>query len=361
MAILKNADYSGNVRVEKIQLKEQDFYGDKQFFLKKNVLLLADFEFTDDDIFQITRDFTPELILSTFYAKLESKYNIICVPQAFYDLSIPIAKTVSSSETQYNTETNYCFNFSVNRKRINRHILIKLVEWFKLSSMDYTWSAADVDYDMSEIIKEFHSISSPPWPDEFTSFMLSSITLPNKWIDVEGDIKVDLLNIRPKNNSTVWNAGLDKLVEQSAVTLISESIDYQAGVGYTEKTAFALFGKTFPIWVGGKYQAEQFAKLGYDTFDDVIDHSYQYKDTLIERCYHAFADNLKILTDIEYATNLRNSLDDRLVANRQKLLNDCLDPTLATNNLYKFTQDLPANENLNKQIAGAVRKSFIKS
>lgn len=285
----------------------------------------GDYQITNEVINQIILEHGPaDYIVSDFYCKLDSAHNILCVPLVFYTSSIPIARLINHSSPAV-VKTEYCFNFSVNLKRINRFIMIKLIEWFGLTNMDYTWSGVDSNFDMSTIIEEINSIQTPPWSKEFQSFLLAPITTQKKWINVPDDTAIELTNIQTVNKK-VWLAGLDQLYSHSAVSLIAESIDYQAGVGYTEKTAYAVFGQTFPIWVGGKYQAEQFAKLGYDTFDDVIDHSYQYKDTLIERCYHAIADNLEILRNLEHAAVLRNNRSDRLAENRQKLLADCTVP-----------------------------------
>lgn len=281
-------------------------------------------------------------IVSDFFCKLDSAHNVLCVPLVFYASSIPIARSINHSSPTV-VKTEYCFNFSANLKRINRFIMIKLIEWFGLTNMDYTWSGVDSNFDMDIIIKEMNSIQTPPWPKEFQSFILSPIAMQKKWINVADDTLIEAVHIKTVNQK-VWHAGLDRLYLRSAVSLIAESISYQAGAGYTEKTAYALIGQTFPIWVGGKYQAEQFSRLGYDTFDDVIDHSYQYKDTLIERCYHAIADNLEILRNLEHATVLRNNLSTRLADNRQKLLTDCTMPALLLPKFRKIIKEWVHND-----------------
>jgi len=52
----------------------------------------------------------------------------------------------------------------------------------------------------------------------------------------------------------------------------------------------------------------------------VIDHSSQHKETLFERCWYAFKDNAKILSDTAYAADVRNKYKGRLLENRQKFL-----------------------------------------
>jgi hypothetical protein len=310
-----------------------------EFFKNNHLHFFYEFEITDELVNRTILEHGPaDHMVNNFYSKLDSAHNICCIPIAFYATSIPLAITIDGSALPV-VKTDYCFNFSANRKRINRFIMIKLIEWFGLTNMDYTWSGADTNFDMSIIIQEMNSVQDPPWTKEFQSFILSPITIQKKWINVRGDTVNGKTQIRPRNFTAPWHAGLDQLYLNSAVSLISESIDYQPGAGYTEKTAFALLGQTFPIWIGGKYQAEQFAKLGYDVFDDVIDHSYQYRDTLIERCYYAIADNLNILKDLQHAAELRTSMVERLAANRQKLLTDCTTPELAIAALQRFVKD----------------------
>lgn len=307
-------------------------------------LLFDDFEITDqriDDAIQTQG--SPSVITNNFYSKLDLRHQVYCHPGALYSCTVPIVRAATIDQDT-RLVTDYCSNFMLNRKRVNRFLLAKLVEWFDLKSVDYTYSGVDANFDMTHIIAEFDSISAPPWASNFKSAMLAPSTLPAKWISVAGDTVKKLIQIVPAGNAQVWNSGIDQLFSRSAVSLITESIDYQAGAGYTEKTGFAVLGRTFPIWIGGKYQADEFARLGYDTFDDVIDHSYQYKDTLIERCYHAIADNLDILTDIDLARATRDSMQLRLTKNQSQLVTDCSSPDQVINRLIASIQhfDEPA-------------------
>jgi hypothetical protein len=243
---------------------------------------------------------------------------------------------------------NNCFNFTSNKKQINRFLLIKLVEYFKLDSFDYTWSAVDQSFDMSEIINELNSLNVA-WSNnlDFKSCILSNITLPKKFISVvdnqtESDPN-DGVGIKSFAGifgpTDVWNNGLDEIISTSAVSLISESIGFQRACAFTEKTLFPVMGLTFPIWVGGVKQAEHWKTLGFDIFEDVIDHSYQYHETLIERCYYAFANNLRILQDLEYAKEMINKCMPRLIANYDLLRNGHI-----AKNIKNTVEHLPKNE-----------------
>lgn len=222
-------------------------------------------------------------------------------------------------------KTNYCFNFMINKKQINRYLCIKLVELFKFKNFIYTWSGTDNYFDCSETIQEHRSLGklSPLDRDQFAQ-VLSPIKLD----------PVFYLNNQEKytssDNSAVdtyggnrnsWDWGCNKLFLESAVSLITESLKYQKATTFTEKTLYSILGASFPIWVGGgNRQAEIFNKLGLDTFDDIINHDYQYYDTLLERCVYAFEFNKKILTDLDYAKSVRNKNIGRLVNNRNLVL-----------------------------------------
>lgn len=229
---------------------------------------------------------------------------------------------LNSSNT---VSTKTAFNFMVNKKQVNRYLCIKLIELFELTSFDYTWSGVDQNFDMFTIIEELNKLgSSFPITEVERTFLLLPIATQPKVLPLINSIPVNygLRNIIGLWG--VWLGGLKSMFEKSAVSLITESISYDPAMVFTEKTIYATVGLTFPIWVGGYHQAENWKKLGFDTFDDVIDHSYQHYDTLIERCYYAIKRNLKILQDVEHASQLRNTHMARLKANDAWLRSDHL-------------------------------------
>jgi hypothetical protein len=59
--------------------------------------------------------------------------------------------------------------------------------------------------------------------------------------------------------------------------------------------------------------------MGFDVFNDVIDHSYQYHSSLIDRWYWAVELNRRILQDLDYARYCRQRADSRLRLNLQRL------------------------------------------
>jgi hypothetical protein len=218
--------------------------------------------------------------------------------------------------------SRHIFNFMINKKQVNRHLCIKLVELFGLTNYDYTWSGIDSKFDMSDIIDELDSLGkNSPLTRDQRSFILTEIGIRPKFIHSANE-EASLVCISYPSNSWTWNNGLNNMFSSSVISLITESLIFQKNALFTEKTAYAILGKTFPIWVGGGFnQAQEFEAMGFDVFHDVIDHSYQKYDTLIERCYYAIERNLRMLTDYNYSSRIRESMMIRLDRNQQLLKN----------------------------------------
>lgn len=205
-------------------------------------------------------------------------------------------------------QTDYTVNFVINKKQVNRHLAIKLCEFFDLEK-NYTWSGVDRNFDMTEIIQEWTNVKHL---DSFVkSFLLSPIVTDPRWVGQRMDVSQCSVQSYGGNLHS-WQSGIDRIVGMSAISIITESQKFEKAIHFSEKTAYAVLGQTFPLWIGGYRQADEWKTMGFDVFDDVIDHSYQYRDTLIERCWHAFADNLGILTDKHHADQLRKKHKTRL-------------------------------------------------
>lgn len=220
-------------------------------------------------------------------------------------------------------------NFMINKKLTHRHLCIKLCQWFNID-MNYTWSGGKNDQDMSKIIAEINLLNNEELIEtKLYSHLLAPISLPQKFFQVPGVehvIDIDFAGVKNHGggSSPCWSNGVSDIFYTSAVSLITESAEFEKASTFTEKSAYALLGLTFPIWIGGYKQPSTFKDYGFDIFEDIIDHSYEKYDTMIERCYYAFKNNLHILTDIELATKLRNCNMDRLRANKILLQSDVI-------------------------------------
>lgn len=243
--------------------------------------------------------------------------KIYSVPLRGLAFSFEKFEKLDQSALQRDPDTKVCFNFFVNENlNVNKYVLIKLVEYFKFSSFDYVLNTDkklcsirplldQLPVHDAELLKEFrHKILKP----------ITSNVKHNK-------------NYSPTEVSCIvnqWTDNLELLFNQSAVSLISEPNGDQMASIFTEKTIFAIMGLTFPIFVGGYGNADYLKQVGLDTFDDIIDHSYQFLPTLSERCFYAFKNNLHILTDLNLAKQLRQTHLDRLLKNRDLLYDHVL-------------------------------------
>ena len=218
--------------------------------------------------------------------------------------------------------TDSIFNFVINKKQINRHLCLKLIELFKLSDYKYTWSGISPEFDMSKIIEELNSLGDNfPLSGPHRSAILGSIDIKSNFIERPGNLRNDSSVVHQGLPWWTWSNGINSIVARTAISLITESVRYDHAMTFSEKTLFSVLGLTFPIWIGGYKQAEEWKRTGFDTFDDVINHDYQYFDTLIERCYYAFQYNLELLTNKNKVSLLRKKHKERLMYNRHLILN----------------------------------------
>lgn len=279
----------------------------------------------------LVEDVFDQTILETWLQNRKPKYifsnscNTMDIPgYQIYCLPLFIQKEINhipvTDGIDYSTDC--IFNFMINKKQINRFLCIKLVELFELKNFDYTWSGVDQNFDMVDILNEIKQLgSNSPLSEQQKSFILGPIVTPAKFIKSDSDKASNLSHMNYRSNSWAWRNGLENMFSKSVISLITESLSFHKGSMFTEKTGYAILGRTFPIWIGGYGQASEFRKMGFDVFDDLIDHSYEYCETLIERCYYAFQRNIRMLQDFEYSAKLRTQNMHRLIKNQQLALN----------------------------------------
>jgi hypothetical protein len=285
-------------------------------FINDSVFWINDVFDKDELTAVLNRQLPPQYIVNDHFNKINIPgQKIYCAPLW---LAKEVQEIVKTSVTP-SYQTEYTFNFMINKKQINRFLCIKFVEMFRLQNYNYTWSGIDNRFNLSDILDELNSLGDDsPITDDERSFLLSSITIPSRFFYRPDDNAIPEVSISYNGNDKIWEDHLHTLFSSSVTSLITESLTFQEGTVFTEKTAYAILGKTFPIWIGGGIQqAEEFEEMGFDAFTDIIDHSYQYYDTLIQRCYYAFKQNLHILTDFEYAKQMREKHMARLDKNQQ--------------------------------------------
>lgn len=210
-------------------------------------------------------------------------------------------------------ETKFTANLICNRKNINRYLALKLCELHCLD-INYTWSGFGREFDLGDIMQDLNALDI-----DVKTFMLKPISLPQRWIDVP---EQQTNGIQFFNNELPrlhkWTV-IQDICTPTAISIVTESVGHEKRMQFSEKTLFSVLSLTVPLWVGGFRQAHWWSTYGFDTFDDVIDHSYQDHDALLSRCWHAFRDNLDLLRNLDRCQELRHDLRHRLLTNRQRL------------------------------------------
>ena len=292
----------------------------------KSVVWIND-AFDANDLHSRLRGRMPAYIVSSFFNYIDVANTII------YTAPLWVANNtrqfiIPNLPTNQTYQTRHLFNFVINKKQVNRFLCMKFVELFRLSHYDYTWSGVDSNFDMTDIIDELHHLGKEEklLTEDQQSLILSPIQIAPKWLPRPSEETLSNGYITNDTSNWPWNHGLNEIFCSSVTSLITESLSFQKGAVFTEKTSYAILGKTFPLWIGGgANQAQHFEEMGFDVFHDVIDHSYQYYDTLIERCYYAFKLNMRILTDYEHASKIRKSMMPRLERNQHLIKNKQID------------------------------------
>lgn len=181
------------------------------------------------------------------------------------------------------------FNFMINKPRPHRKLLLELIDQFSLAN--YTYSLAWKENGVNNI-----KVTDFKFGDE---------------ISMGQGIK----NGNHKNAVTYDCLLKTTVFEPSCISLITEPVFFEREALITEKTIMSIYSGTFPIWIGGWRCADALEEFGFDTFTDIIDHSYQNQEDPVERCRQAIQRNLKLLTNLTRTINLVEDCRSRFEKN----------------------------------------------
>ena len=132
------------------------------------------------------------------------------------------------------------------------------------------------------------------------------------------DLKnIDYGEIYPTANNNVDNfvKRLAPLYQKSFVEIVSESSFAAPSYMITEKTLNSMYGCNFPIVLAGVGAVDHLRTVGFDLFDDVVDHSYDKIANPFDRIIAAIENNRRLLIDADYAKQQWRTCQDRFKAN----------------------------------------------
>lgn len=217
--------------------------------------------------------------------------------QNFNHISLPIFLVTSAEEfRQKNIRPNWNnkttrFNFMINKPRHNREFLLLLIKHFELVDYSYSLCWKTTNLKRNHMIRNTQS-------DVYKKIIHDTpMNIPQRIYTFGHEVFMDHgLRYGHVKNAENYSGLLQSTVfEPSCVSLITEPSFYERETLQTEKTIMSIYGGTLPIWVGGWAIPESMRRLGFDVFDDIIDHSYEKLADPWDRAYMAVEKNLKLL------------------------------------------------------------------
>jgi hypothetical protein len=111
------------------------------------------------------------------------------------------------------------------------------------------------------------------------------------------------------------------MYRNSFVEIVTESTFAEPSFAITEKTAHSFFGCNFPIILGGCGIIAHLREIGFDMFDDVVDHSYDQIANPFDRIVSAIESNRRLLIDSDHAKQSWRRCHTRFEHNVQTVRN----------------------------------------
>jgi len=136
------------------------------------------------------------------------------------------------------------------------------------------------------------------------------------------------------NNFDNFNNRLRHRYKDSFVEIVTESSFSAPSFLVTEKTLHSIYGCNFPIILSGVGCVQHLRDIGFDMFDDIIDHSYDLIDNPFDRIVAAVENNRQLLLDSDYVKNLWK-------INKQRFKKNII---LAQTDLYNWYQSRTISE-----------------
>ena len=259
-----------------------------------------------------------------FFTSLENLDYYISEPNA---VIIPWGGDITNQKFQYtkldpvldkNFDSNYNY-VSLNRnKRSHRAFLVSLLH---VENLDQRGLISCMFKDSVENVLEYLK-----WP--LDSEMQEKISKGFELVKNSNSLLTDSREIYVEDNNdnvTNFNQRLRNYYTNTFVEIVTETSCTEKCFNLTEKTLNSIYGCNFPILICSPGAVSFLRNMGLDVFDDIVDHSYDFVDSPIDRIHQAIYKNKKLLTDNAYVKELWKKNRDRFLSNidfaRNKMYN----------------------------------------
>jgi hypothetical protein len=251
-----------------------------------------------------------------------NEYNHICLP---IFLAGEVQEFLNQKIQPDWSQKSKIFNFMINKPRLHREFLLIMIEHFGLHSYSHSLAWKKNNSNRNTLKARMQNSLYRNMVDQAREI----IPVTNYVFGSEVVLDRGVKNGNFTNAETYNHLLRSTVFEPSCISLITEPSFFERETLQTEKTVMAMYGGTLPIWVGGWKLATYSRSLGFDVFDDIIDHSYEALDDPWDRCYYAIEKNLQLLTNFDQAKQVINDHQGRLRKNIKLLetnpyFKDCL-------------------------------------
>lgn len=252
-------------------------------------------------------DHTDKIFLSDHYLKFEGLDKIFPVNNILIREASSFLEKFNTFEISENKQINKNLLFLSNKSRPNRMLTCRMIaNMFDENEVSFTYISNENNKLVTDelLLDTDYNISNKFLPTRFYISSRENQYEPN--FNLINNIKSSNLFEYFFNNS-IFNS--------TATSIITEPSYYESGVILTEKTLMAIYSGDFMLWPGGYKHAEIMKKIGFDIFDDIIDHSYQFYSHPGQRVVEAFLKNQTFLKDLKLQQHLRHKHMSRLKEN----------------------------------------------
>ncbi len=213
-----------------------------------------------------------------------------------------------------NPDSPYTF-VSLNRnKRFHRVVLLSYLYGSGCDSRGIiTFLQPDKligDTFMSEIPWEFE-----PWQYDARDQMIIGYERILQGTPHSDDYRIYGGGVGTNDNVTNFETALRQKYREAVAEIATETVFSSPAYLVTEKTLNTFLGCNFPIILGGCGIIEHLRWLGFDMFDDIIDHSYDTMPNPVDRILAAMDANRRILTHGAQTRALWRASRDRFLSN----------------------------------------------
>jgi hypothetical protein len=132
----------------------------------------------------------------------------------------------------------------------------------------------------------------------------------------------DLPQLKSLHYPGMYSRSLKYHYTDSLIEFVNATTFYNhAGSTYCEKINHVLLGMNFPLFVGNRNMVHGMRLMGFDVFDDVLDHGYDSIADPIERLFNIVELNKEILINRDLAQSLWVKCFPRMLENLDKFYN----------------------------------------